>query len=134
MKNNNHPSDLRFDTYSVTGLVILCVCTFSLGWLLSFSWLKRTELSELLLQASQQKYLTMTGEIGPVTYLVEHVGYKELEEYALNHSDVLGVEVYELPNKAAIAFSRADAASIMKVRNSPFVVSMTQQLIPMMCH
>ena len=69
-----------------------------------------------------------------VTYLVQHTGYQELESFSLQHEDVLGVEVYEFPDKAAIAFSRADTASINKVRNSPYVLTMKQQIIPMMCH
>jgi len=124
----------RTESQSYFGIAVLCFCFMAIGWLGSFAWLKRVEISDLLLQASQQKYLTMTGEAGPVTYLVQHTGYQELESFSLTHEDVLGVEVYELPDKAAIAFSRADTESISKVRNSPYVLAMTQQIIPMMCH
>jgi len=124
----------RANSQSNIGIAVLCFCFMAMGWLGSFAWLKRADISDLLLQASQQKYLTMTGEAGPVTYLVQHTGYQELESFSLKHEDVLGVEVYELPDKAAIAFSRADTASINKVRNSPYVLTMKQQVIPMMCH
>jgi len=127
-------SDNSHNAHSTVGALVLCLCFIAIGWLASFTWLNRTEIADMLLQSSQQKYLTMTGEIGPVTYLVQHTGYQELEAFSLKHEDVLGVEVYELPDKAAIAFSRADTQSINKVRNSPYVLAMTQQVIPMMCH
>ncbi len=116
------------------GVVVLCLCCVAIGWMASFSWIKRTEIADLLLQSSQQKYLTMTGEAGPVTYLVQHTGYKELEAFTLEYDDVLGIEVYEFPDKAAVAFNRADASSINKLKNSPYVLAMKQQIIPMMCH
>lgn len=119
---------------SNVGVALLCLFCMGIGWLSSYMWLNRGEIADLWLQASQQKYQTMTGEIGPVTYLVQHNGYNELESFLSSHDDVLGIEVYELPDKAAIAFKRADSTAIDAVKQSPYVLAMRQQVIPMMCH
>jgi len=116
------------------GVAVLGLCFGLIGWLIGFSWVHRWDISELWYQASEQKYLTMTGQAGPVTYLVTHNNFDSLEALAMHDEDILGVEVYELPDKAAVAFTRADTASIGRVRDSEFVSVMRQQIIPMMCH
>ena len=116
------------------GMALLGFCCAVIGWLGGYAWVHRITIGELWLKASEQKYLTMTGQAGPVTYLVTHTNYQAMEEYALKLDDVLGVEVYELPDKAAIAFTEAGSTSIAALSNSEFVVTMNQQIIPMMCH
>jgi len=119
----------RFIGGAVLGISMVCI-----GWLVGYLLANRSLVADLWLQASEQKYLTMSGKIGPVTYLVTHNDYRVLEAYALKLDDVLGVEVYELPDKAAVAFSRADSESIQALMESAVVTNMRQQLIAMMCH
>jgi len=105
-----------------------------LGWLVGFSVTHYDTISELWFQASEQKYLTMTGKVGPVTYLVEHTNYDAVEAMAFARDDILGVELYRYPNKAAVAFTGSDSAGIEAMANADYVVSMRQKIIPMMCH
>lgn len=116
------------------GLALLGLCCLVIGWLVGFTWVNRATIGELWLQASEQKYLTMTGEAGPVTYLVTHTDYASVEAFGYKHDEVLGVEIYAYPDKAAVAFTTAESASILTLSNSDFVVAMNQQVIPMMCH
>ena len=116
------------------GIAVLGLCCAVIGWLGGFAWVHRATIGELWFKASEQKYLTMTGEAGPVTYLVTHTDYGAIENFAFTHDGVLGVEVYELPNKAAVAFTEAGISSIEVLKNSEFVLAMNQQIIPMMCH
>lgn len=115
-------------------LALLLVLSLLLGWLFGYAWTNRSLIASLWLDASEQKYLTMVGKAGPVTYLVTHSDYFALETYALQYDDVLGVEVVAFPDKAAIAFKAAGSSSIAKVREATVVSDMQQQLIPMMCH
>lgn len=127
LNQNEHKS-------STAALAVLGLCCILLGWLVGFSWANRATIGQLWLQASEQKYLTMTGEAGPVTYLVTHNDYQALEMVALSHDDVLGIEVYAYPDKAAIAFNAAESSSIQAINQLPMVLSMRQKIIPMMCH
>jgi len=116
------------------GIALLGLCCAMIGWLGGFAWVHRATIGDLWFQASEQKYSVMTGQVGPVTYLVTHTNYQAMEAFALEHDEVLGVEVYELPNKAAVAFTQAESVSIATLSDAEFVVTMNQQIIPMMCH
>ena len=116
------------------GIALLGLCCALIGWLGGYAWVHKATIGDLWLKASEQKYLTMTGEAGPVTYLVTHTNYQAVEAFAVEHDEVLGVEVYELPDKVAVAFTEADSASIDALKQSKFVIAMNQQIIPMMCH
>jgi len=84
---------------------------------------------------TQRVGLALLGfEAGPVTYLVTHTDYASVEAFGYKHDEVLGVEIYAYPDKAAVAFTTAESASILTLSNSDFVVAMNQQVIPMMCH
>jgi len=107
---------------------------FLLGWLFAFSWVHRSSISNYWYEASEQKYLTMTGQAGPVTYQVKTSDFASLEKFANTHDEILGVEILRWPDQAAVAFARADSDSILSVRDSDFVKSMRQKFIPMMCH
>ena len=116
------------------GVALLGLCFAMIGWMGGFAWVHRATIADLWLEASEQRYLTMTGEAGPVTYLVTHTDIAAMEAYAFERDEVLGVEVYELPDKVAVAFTKADSSSIEALNVSEFVVAMHQKIIPMMCH
>lgn len=127
-------TDVRSSNNSPIAMIFLGTFCLALGWLSSFAWIQRDTIADLWLRSNEQKYLTMTGEAGPVTYAVTHRDYKALKEFALIHEDVMGVEVYKLPDKAAIAFTAAQSESIEIIKNSSVVLAMHQEFIPMMCH
>ncbi|MFK7889865.1 MAG: hypothetical protein AB8B63_03535 [Granulosicoccus sp.] len=75
----------------------------------AFGWSNRILFADLWYSAYEQRYLVMIGEVGPVTYLVYHEDYTVLEAATCNKEDILGVEMYEFPSMAAMAFTGADA-------------------------
>jgi hypothetical protein len=100
----------------------------------AFGWSKKDVLVELWYTANEQRYLVMSGGVGPVTYLVYHDDYSLLEEAAYTHDDILGVEMYKFPETAAMAFTGADAASIEMIANFPSVRKTVRKRVPMICH
>lgn len=100
----------------------------------AFGWSKKEALLKLWYTANEQRYLVMSGEVGPVTYLVYHDDYSILENAAYANDDILGVEMYEFPQIAAIAFTRNDAESIPWVGQLPGVRKMLRKQVPMICH
>jgi len=105
-----------------------------LGWLSALTVLNWPTLSRLWLEASEQKFLAMSGRSGPATWLVVHHDFAALERAALSLDDVLGVEIHRLPHEAAIAFADADSAAVARVAALPMVERMERRRIPMICH
>lgn len=114
----------------------LCVSLLAMtvGYLVASAWTQRNALAELYLQAAEQKYLIMAGEIGPVTYLVKQSDFDQFVTEALHHDGVLGVEIHEYPDIAAIAFQSADDPAIEALRVHETVIRMTKKFVPMICH
>jgi len=115
-------------------LVGLFVLVFGTSWLATFAWQNRSLINELFYQASEQRYRTMAGEVGPVTYLVHHKNYTELEAVTQQHDDVLGIEVWEHPGIAAVAFNSNESPSIQVVEELAVVSDMVKRNVPMLCH
>ena len=113
-------------------LVFLVFAT--VGALGTFVWQRRASLVDAYLAANEQRYLVMAGEVGPVTYLVEHEDYAALERFAAAREDVLGVEIYRWPHVAAMAFVDKDAPSIAATATLPGVRTLTRRHVPMICH
>lgn len=118
-----------FIAYSLFFLLMMMV-----GAAGAFGWSNRDLLVDLWYSANEQRYLVMAGEVGPVTYLVYHQDYAKLEAVAYANKDILGVEMYEFPAVAAMAFTGADAQSIEIVNQLPGVQKMTRKQVPMICH
>jgi len=114
------------------GLFFLIMMT--VGALAAFGWSNRDSVIELWQTGTEQRELVMSGQIGPVTYLLNHDDYSALEAAAAAHSDILGVEMYRLPNTIAIAFSDASSPTINTVRDLPGVERMMRRTVPMLCH
>lgn len=116
--------------YPATGFV--CISFALLGYFISMHW---TTISELFYESSLAKYETMTGDRGPVTYLVQHDGLLDtLQTLAQSSPDILGVEQDKRSNVAKIAFTAADASSIASIEALPGVTGMLRRNVPMICH
>jgi len=119
---------------SMSRPVLIIVCSLALGYLGASLWTHRATIGTLYLKAAEQKYLIMAGETGPVTYLVRQVDYLAFESAALEYDGVLGVEVHEYPEVAAIAFLSNDVPAIAAINALPTVISMKKKFVPMICH
>ncbi|MBX2837174.1 MAG: hypothetical protein KTR35_09990 [Gammaproteobacteria bacterium] len=115
-------------------LFLLFVLFLAVGWFSGFLWAHWGRINELFYAASEQKYLTMTGDVGPATYLIYHENYSSLEEFADRREDVLGVEFYRFPNVAAMAFKEHDSESIELVTQLETVQRIQYKQVPMICH
>ncbi|PID63168.1 MAG: hypothetical protein CSB44_02465 [Gammaproteobacteria bacterium] len=104
------------------------------GWLIGFTFSHRDTLMALWLETSEQQYLTMTDGAGPVTYLVHHADYAALEQAVRENDEILGVEIFQYPNVAAMAFLRPDSNAIDSVAALPTVERIEQRFVPMICH
>jgi len=125
---------LKTRTDQLMAMTLLIVFASALGWLGGFAWQHRATINRLWFEASEQRYLTMTGDIGPVTYVVALDDYAAVEQAALDLDGVLGIEVHEYPSLAAIAFRTADSPAIERIAALDTVTSMTKKFVPMICH
>jgi len=114
--------------------VLTVACSLALGYLGGSLWTHRTTIGTLYLKAAEQKYLIMAGETGPVTYLVRQLDYHSFESAALQYDGVLGVEVHDYPDVAAIAFLSNEEPAIAAINSHPTVISMKKKFVPMICH
>lgn len=115
-----------------SGLLVVLAGTF--GWLGGFAWQNRATIERLWFEAAEQRYLTMTGDVGPVTFVVSVDDYATVEQAALDLEGVLGVEMHEFPSLAAIAFRTADSPAIERIAALDAVSDMTKKFVPMICH
>ena len=76
----------------------------------------------------------MTGDVGPVTYLVTHDDPRAFARDALALEGVLGVEPYDYPRLSAIAFENGESAAIERVGELPGVSHLQRRHVPMICH
>ena len=113
---------------------ILLFAMFGTGWLGSWAWANRSTINQLFYMASEQRYLTMAGEVGPVTYLIHHNDLSALEQLKQQRDDIIGVEVFKAPSIAAMAFSDKDAEAISLVAQLPGVTSIERRFVAMVCH
>ena len=88
----------------------------------------------LVYESSLAKYEVMTGERGPVTYLVFHTDLAALENITAAHDEILGVEQHDFSNVAKMAFQSADSPLITKVEQLAVVTDMISRHVPMLCH
>jgi len=103
-----------------------------LGYFISANW---TTISTLFYESSLARYETMTGDRGPVTYLVSHDDLLgELQSLAEAQPDILGVEQDKRSNVAKIAFTTAQAPSIESISAMSGVTGMIRRNVPMLCH
>jgi len=109
----------------------LCI---AFGWLGGFAWRERALIGRLWLDANEQRYLTMAGEVGPVTYVVAHADARSFADRALALDGVLGVEPYVGTRLSAIAFANAETPAIETVRALPGVTRVERRHVPMICH
>ena len=114
--------------------LVVPVAAFVLGWLAVAAARAAPGLFELYLAANENKYLVMSGQVGPVTYLVEHDDLAALERLAREDGSVLGAEQYALPATVAVAFADPDAPGIATVAALPGTRSMIRRRVPMICH
>ena len=110
------------------------LAAFALGWLGTAAVRAAPGLFELYLAANENKYLVMSGGVGPVTYLVEHDDLATLERLAREDDSVLGAEQYALPATVAVAFVDRDAPGIGTVATLPGTRSMVRRRVAMICH
>jgi len=113
---------------------LVLVCGLAFGWLAGLSIAHWPTVSRLWFEASEAKFLAMSGQSGPATWLVVHDDFQALERAVLPLDDVLGLEVHRLPDEAAIAFTRADSASVARVAALSMVQRVERRRIPMICH
>ena len=107
---------------------------FALGWAGAAAVRAAPAALALYHQANEAKYLVMSGQAGPVTYLVEHRDLGMLEALARADDTILGVEQYALPATVAVAFVGAEAPGIARVAALPGTGSMRRRRVPMICH
>ena len=100
----------------------------------ALAWSKKHMVSQLWQDADHQWVLEYSDIMGPVTYVVHHDDYDALETAALSRPDIMGVEMYEFPDKAAIAFNTHDAYSIKLINEVTGVRRMELKDVPMVCH
>jgi hypothetical protein len=124
-----HPPAAR-----VAGYALFTLMMFGLGALATFAWNNRQLINDLYYEASEQRYQILSGEAGPVTYLAYHDDFAALEEMARQREDIIGVEIYEFPAVAAIAFSSNETPAIDEVRNLSSVDKLLRKQVPMLCH
>ena len=114
--------------------LVVPVAAFALGWVVVAAVRAAPGAFALYLQASETKYLVMSGAVGPVTYLVEHDDLGALERLAREDDSVLGAEQYALPSTVAVAFVDRDASGIGAVAALAGTRSMVRRRVPMICH
>jgi len=118
----------------LVALALIASSLFAIGWLGGLAWRERALIERLWYEASEQRYLTMAGEVGPVTYLVTHDDAAAFAREALALEGVLGVEPYDYPSVSAIAFADADEPAIARVNGLRGVLRMQRRFVPMICH
>lgn len=119
---------------SLLAHAFLFLFIFSASWAGTFAWQNRSLINELFYQANEQRYRIMAGEAGPVTYLVHHKNFQALEAAVQSHDDILGIEVWQHPGIAAVAFDSIDSASIQQIEELAVVSRMVKRNVPMICH
>jgi len=117
----------------VSAAMILCL-SMSVGWLSAFAWRERALIGRLWYESSEQRYLTMTGDVGPVTYLATHDDATAFMSAALALDGVLGVEPYDWPRVSAIAFVDGESRAIDRIRALENVQRLQRKFVPMICH
>lgn len=125
----NQPSSTRWFAY-----LFLFVFCFGLGIGGHYIWQNWERINELFYTASEQKYRTMTGEAGPVTFLVYHSDFDALDRFADKQDDVIGVEIFRYPNVSAIAVESDNSDSIVQLGSLAFVDKIERRVVPMLCH
>lgn len=113
---------------------LLTVIFFVLGYGASFLFYNWQSLGDLYLEASQARYEIMSGQRGPVTYLVTHNDLPALRKVAAGESDIMGVEQHAYSTVAKVAFISAKSPAIERLQNHPLVIGMTRRDVPMICH
>lgn len=141
MKSNENQLDKTANLISdipslraLAGYLLFFLIMMAVGVLAAFGWSQRDSIFELWQTANEQRHLVMSGQVGPVTYVLNHDDYSVMESVAKEHSDILGVEMYRFPNTIAIAFSNAGTPTINTVREMPGVERMVLKEVPMLCH
>ena len=110
------------------------VLMMTLGAAGALAWSKKHMVTELWQDGDEQWVLEYSDKMGPATYVVHHEDYAVLETVALSRPDIMGIEMYEFPDKAAIAFNTHDARSIKLISQEPGVRRMELKDVPMLCH
>jgi len=120
---------------SLTAYALLFIVFFGAAWGVTALTLNWDKAFALFLESHQKKYDVMTGQVGPTTFLVLHDGILEqLQAFAKNDPEILGVEQDPLSTVAKIAFTSIESASIEIIRQLPGVTGMVNRNVPMICH
>lgn len=114
--------------------VVAAIVFFTVGAGGSLAVQNWRSLVALYHEANLIRYEIMSGQRGPVTYLVTHSDLQSLSDIAEKTDDILGVEQHKYSNVAKMAFSSADSPAIEQVRQHPDVQSMVRRNAPMICH
>jgi len=114
--------------------VLLCTVIFAVTWLGSLGWLNRGLIVDLFQQSSLARYQVANGTVGPATFYVFHNDFKTLETISQNTDTILGIELTEYKDVAAMAFASLDVDAVSMIREHPAVRNMLQKDIPMICH
>jgi len=120
---------------SLPAYVLLFIVLFVAAWGVTALTLNWDKAFALFLESHQKKYDVMTGQVGPTTFLVLHDGIlDQLQAFAKNDPEILGVEQDPLSTVAKIAFTSIESASIEVIRQLPGVTGMVNRNVPMICH
>lgn len=114
--------------------VAIALVAVSIGWLAGVAWRHLSTAGRLWAEASEQRYLIMAGETGPVTYLVTQHDFDAFERAALTLDGVLGVEIQRFPDVVAVAFASVGHEAIDTLGQLPYVSDMRKKFVPMSCH
>ena len=100
----------------------------------SFAWNNRQLISDLFVEASENRYAVMSGEAGPATFYVFHNDFDALEKITQSTDDILGIEPSPYSGIAAMAFVNLESSAVSLINDHPSVRNMVQKNIPMICH
>lgn len=116
------------------GYGFLFLMLFLLAASASFAWNNRQLITDLFIEASENRYAVMSGEAGPATFYVFHNDFAALEKITQSNDDILGIEPSDYSGIAAMAFVNLESSAVSMIKDHPSVRNMVQRNIPMICH
>jgi len=126
--------DLQRKSVPMYAYVWIAFCAFGLSYLTTIFVVHWDTVNTLIYESSLAKYESMTGERGPMTYLIFHNDLVALQAMADKHEGILGVEQHTSSNVAKMAFASAKSPLIEQVRHLTVVSDMIKRNVPMICH
>lgn len=118
----------------IPAFIAVVILGFLFGFLLTVVITHWNTINTLFYEGSLAKYEVMSGQRGPVTYLIFHDDFAALQAMADQHEDILGVEHSVGSNVAKMAFASAQSPLIETVNKHAAVASMISRNVTMICH